>query len=152
MSGAQPIKVRGFKYLLDVIPLLERLVFDQYVALMLIALFSPSVDGMLEIECPPHEKRGGRKGKTAGPPSKETLLIATDLLDVPVEVIALIYRYRWSIEIFFRFFKHLRGCRHLYSEHPNGVAIQVYCAIIACMLLNLWTGVKPNKTTLEIFA
>jgi hypothetical protein len=107
---------------------------------------------LIEVECSPHEKRGGRKGKTAGPPSKETLLIATDLLDVPVEVITLIYRHRWSIEIFFRFFKHLLGCRHLYSQHPNGVAIQVYCAIIACMLLNLWTGVKPNKATLEMFA
>jgi hypothetical protein len=107
---------------------------------------------LVEIECRPHEKRGGRKGKTAGPPSQETLLIATDLLDVPVEVIALIYRYRWTIEIFFRFFKHLLGCRHLYSQHPNGVAIQVYCAIIACLLLNLWTGVKPTKATLEMFA
>ena len=107
---------------------------------------------LVEIECQAHEKRGGRKGKTAGPPSQETLLIATDLLDVPVEVIALIYHYRWTIEIFFRFFKHLLGCRHLYSQHPSGVAIQVYCAIIACLLLNLWTGAKPTKATLEMFA
>jgi hypothetical protein len=107
---------------------------------------------LIEIECTPHEKRGGRKGKTAGPPAKETLLIATDQLNVPAEVIALIYRYRWTIEIFFRFFKHLLGCRHLFSQHPKGVAIQVYCAIIACLLLNLWTGVKPNKATLEMFA
>ena len=107
---------------------------------------------LIEIACTPHEKRGGRKGKTAGPPAQETLLIASDLLDVPAEVIALIYRYRWTIEIFFRFFKHLLGCRHLYSQHPNGVAIQVYCAIIACLLLNLWTGAKPNKATLEMFA
>jgi hypothetical protein len=79
---------------------------------------------------------------------------------VPAEVVALIYRRRgstelaevWTIEIFFRFFKHLLGCRHLYSEHPNGVAIQVYCAIIACLLLNLWTGSKPTKATLEMFA
>jgi hypothetical protein len=107
---------------------------------------------LIQIQCTPHDKRGGRKGKTAGPPANETLLIATDQLDVPAEVIALIYRYRWTIEIFFGFFKHLLGCRHLYSEHPNGVAIQVYCAIIACLLLNLWTGVKPRKATLEMFA
>lgn len=107
---------------------------------------------IVEVECTPHAKRGGRKGKTAGPPANETLLIATDLLDAPAEVIALIYRYRWTIEIFFRFFKHLLGCRHLYSQHPNGVAIQVYCAIIACLLLNLWTGSKPTKPTLEMFA
>jgi len=48
----------------------------------------------------PHEKRGGRKGKTAGPPSKGWLLIATNLLDPPAEIIALIYRHRWMIEIF----------------------------------------------------
>lgn len=107
---------------------------------------------LIEVECTPHDKRGGRKGKTAGPPAKQTLLIATDLLDVPAELVALIYRRRWTIEIFFRFFKHLLGCRHLFSQHPNGVAIQVYCAIIACLLLNLWTGAKPNKATLEMFA
>jgi hypothetical protein len=108
---------------------------------------------IVQIECTPHEKRGGRKGKTAGPPARETLIIATDQIDVPAEVIALIYRYRWTIEIFFRFLKHLLGCRHLFSQHPNGVAIQVYCAIIACMLLNLWSGgAKPTKPTLEMFA
>src|SRR5262249_11233489 len=53
----------------------------------------------------PHEKRGGRKGKTAGPASNGRLLIATNLLDVPAEIIALLYRSRWTIEIFFRFFK-----------------------------------------------
>jgi len=98
----------------------------------------------------PHVKRGGRKGKTAGPPSKGRLLIATNLLDVPAEIIALIYRYRWSIEIFFRFFKHVLGCRHLLSAYPNGIAIQAYCAIIACMLLNLWTGRKPTLRTYEM--
>ena len=44
------------------------------------------------------------------------LRIATNLLDVPAEIIALIYQYRWTIEIFFRFFKHVLGCRHLISQ------------------------------------
>jgi len=95
----------------------------------------------------PHVKRGGRKGKTAGPPSSGRLLLATNLLDLPAEIIALIYRYRWTIEIFFRFFKQILGCKHLLSAYPNGIAIQAYCAIIACMLLNLWTGRKPTLRT-----
>ncbi|MCK4661129.1 MAG: transposase [Phycisphaerae bacterium] len=41
----------------------------------------------------------------------ETILITTDILDVPPEIIALIYKHRWAIEIFFRFFKHVLGCR-----------------------------------------
>jgi len=111
------------------------------------------------IEAEPHEKRGGRKGKTAGPGNKGTIVIATNLLDVPAEIIGLIFQYRWAIEVFFRFFKQILGCKHLLSNRPEGVLIQVYCAIIAgtgeafpCVLTNLWTGVKPNKRTIEMLA
>jgi hypothetical protein len=98
----------------------------------------------------PHSKRGGRKGKTAGPSSNGQLLIATSLLDVPAEVVALIYRHRWLIEIFFRFFKHVLGCAHLLSAQPDGIAIQAYCALIACLLITLWTGRKPTLRTYEM--
>jgi len=93
-----------------------------------------------------HEKRGG----AAGPASNGLLLIATNLLDLPAWIIALIYRYRWTIEIFFRFFKHVLGCRHLLSHDPVGIEIQTYCAIIACMLISLWTGRKPTLRTYEM--
>jgi hypothetical protein len=106
---------------------------------------------LVMVAAEPHAKRGGRKGKTAGPPSNGLLLLATNLLDVPADIIALLYRYRWTIEIFFRFFKHVLGCKHLLSAYPNGIAIQAYCAIIACMLLNLWTGRKPTLRTYEMF-
>ena len=92
----------------------------------------------------PHAKRGGRKGKTAGPASTGRLLIATNLVDVPAEVVALIYRQRWLIEIFFRFFKHVLGCRHLLSAQPDGIAIQAYCALIAC--LRLWPSCRRQQT------
>jgi hypothetical protein len=94
----------------------------------------------------PHEKRGG----AAGPASNGLLLIATNLLDLPAWIIALIYRYRWTIEVFFRFFKHILGCRHLLSCDPVGIEIQAYCAIIACMLISLWTGRKPTLRTYEM--
>ena len=42
------------------------------------------------------------------------------------------------------------GCRHLISENRNGIEIQVYCAIIACMLLNLYTARRPDKLTLTM--
>ncbi|MCB9923464.1 MAG: transposase [Planctomycetaceae bacterium] len=74
--------------------------------------------------------------------SDGVLRIATNLLDVPAEVIALIFSERWAVEIFFRFFKHLLGCRHLLSADQNGIKIQTYCAIIACLLIALWTGRK----------
>jgi hypothetical protein len=102
------------------------------------------------VKTTPHTKRGGRKGGTAGPPSDGVLRIATNLLDVPAEVIADIYRHRWTIELFFRFFKHMLGCRHLLSTHPKGIEIQAYCAIIACLLISLWTGRKPTLRSYEM--
>jgi hypothetical protein len=104
------------------------------------------------IEAEPHEKRGGRRGKTAAPGNNGTIVIATNLLDVPAEIIALIYHHRWAIEVFFRFFKQILGCNHLLSQRPEGIMIQVYCAIIACMLINLWTCAKPTKRTVEMLA
>jgi hypothetical protein len=98
---------------------------------------------LVVVKTTPHEKRGG-------PASSGLLLIATNLLDLPAWIIALIYRYRWTIEVFFRFFKHMLGCRHLLSRDPTGVEIQTYCAIIACMLISLWTGRKPTLRTYEM--
>lgn len=98
----------------------------------------------------PHTSRGKYRGGSTGPSSDGVLRIATNLLDVPAEIIGLLYRYRWTIELFFRFFKQILGCRRLYFHSQNGIELQAYCAIIACMLLCLWTGRKPSKRTYEM--
>jgi IS4 transposase len=71
-------------------------------------------------------------------------------MDLDALLVALGYRYRWSVELFFRWFKCILGCRHLLSESQNGVEIQVYIAIIASLLISLWTGRKPTKRTFEM--
>jgi DDE family transposase len=105
---------------------------------------------LIFIETTPHQKRGRTGGGTLGPRSDGVLRIATNLLDVPAEVIGFLYQRRWTIEIFFRFLKHILGCRHLLSTDPVGVEIQAYCAIIACLLIALWTGRQPTKRTYEM--
>jgi len=104
---------------------------------------------IIEIECTPHRKTTGHTSR-GGPEQGDTILIVTDMLDVPPEIIALIYKHRWAIETFFRFYKHVLGCRHLLSHSPNGIAIQVYLGIIACLLIALWTGRKPTLRTYEM--
>jgi len=104
---------------------------------------------VVEIRCPPHRKASGHTGR-GGPEQGETLLIATDILEAPAEVIALIYKHRWAIETFFRFFKNVLGCRHLLSHSTNGIEIQTYVAMIACLLIALWTGRKPTRRTYEM--
>jgi hypothetical protein len=54
-----------------------------------------------------------------------------------------------TIELFFRMFKQLLGCRHLLSAKQNGVEIQACCASIACLLILLHTGRTPTKRTFE---
>lgn len=90
-------------------------------------------------------------GKTDSRGQPEVLLLATDRLELAAELVALGYRFRWSVELFFRWFKCILGRRHLLLESANGVRIQVYVAIIASLLLSLWTGKKPSKRTFEMF-
>jgi uncharacterized membrane protein len=80
------------------------------------------------------------------------VVIATNLLDLAPELVALIYRYRYTVELFFRLFKHLLGMRHLLSQKKNGVEIQTYLAVIACLLIGLQTGRRPDKRTVEMLA
>lgn len=101
------------------------------------------------VESSPHTSRGKYRGGSTGPSSDGKLRIATNLLDVPAELISKIYRLRWLIELFFRMFKGLFGCRHLLSTKQNGVEIQAYMAIIACLLILIYTGVHPNKRLYE---
>jgi len=101
---------------------------------------------LVRVRVEPHPKRGGRRHHA----TSQDIVLATNLLDVPADVIAEIYRSRWQIEIFFRFFKHVLGCRHLLSEDPVGIEIQTYCGIIVCLLISLWTGKKPTLRTYEM--
>lgn len=103
---------------------------------------------LVAVKCTPHVKRA-HTGR-GGPEQGETLWIATDRFDLEADVIALIFKHRWMIEIFFRFFKHVLGCRHLLSYCQNGIELQTYAAIIACMLIALWTGRKPTLRTYEM--
>lgn len=72
-------------------------------------------------------------------------LLVTDRMDLSADVIALLYQHRWHVELFFSWFKCTLGCRHLFAESPNGVLLQVYVALIASLLVVLWTGRKPNR-------
>ena len=103
---------------------------------------------LIAVKCNPNTKR--HHTVRGGPQQGELLLIVTDRFDLEAETVATIYKYRWTIEIFFRFFKHVLGCRHLLSQNKNGIELQVYAAIIACMLISLWTGRKPTLRTYEM--
>jgi IS4 transposase len=88
-------------------------------------------------------------GKTGKDGQPEVLVLCTDRLDLDAELVALAYKYRWWVELFFRWLKCILGCRHLLSEKPKGVAIQIYLALIASVLVSLYVGTKPTKRLYE---
>jgi hypothetical protein len=83
-----------------------------------------------------------------GTPDRPVLV--TNRLDLEAELVALAFRYRWSVELFFRWLKCVLGCRHLLSQSENGVSIQVYMAMIASLLISLWVGRPSTKRTYEM--
>lgn len=98
---------------------------------------------LIQVEPHPRRVRSGTK-------QSELVLLATNLLELPTELVALIYLKRYTVELFFRTFKHLLGMRHLLSQRQAGIDIQVYCTVIVCLLICLITGKQPNKANRNI--
>ena len=82
---------------------------------------------------------------------EEHILLVTSLSaeQLPPELAATLYRHRWKIEMFFRWLKCILDCRHWMAESPRGVAIQVYLALIAALLLVMFSGKRPNLRQME---
>ena len=75
----------------------------------------------------------------------EEVRLLTNLLDVPVEVIAELYRHRWQIELFFRWLKCYAHFDHLTSHSRSGVLLNFYVVIVGVLLMYLQTGGRPSK-------
>lgn len=71
--------------------------------------------------------------------------LLTNLLEVEAWAIALLYRYRWQVELFFRWLKVFANFSHLISESREGVLLSFYVAVIGVLLMYLHTGAKPSK-------
>jgi len=85
-------------------------------------------------------------------PGGEEITLVTNKApeELSAELIARIYRYRWQIELFFKWLKSILGCRHWFAESPEGVAIQIYTALIGALLLSRYCGKKPSKRQMEL--
>lgn len=101
------------------------------------------------VKVKPHDSRRA-KDSQSGPSSDGFLRIVTNNLEAPAWIIAALYELRWTVELYFRIIKQLLGCRHLLSHKPGGATIQIYMAIIACILILSLTGRMPSKRTYEM--
>lgn len=105
---------------------------------------------VVPVEGQPSTARQGRVRKDRS--DRDELTLATTLLDLPAEQIVLLYRCRWQVELFFRFLKHVLKCQTLLTASTPGVQIQIYCTLIASLLLALITGHTTSRRTFEMIS
>lgn len=63
------------------------------------------------------------------------LVFLTNNLDIPAITVAMLYKLRWRIELFFRWIKgHLR-IKHYYGTSPNAVKTQIWIAVCTYLMI-----------------
>ena len=72
-------------------------------------------------------------------------------MDLKPEDIALIYKYRWSIEIFFKWIKQHLRIKEFYGTSENAVKIQIYSALIAyCVVAIVEKELQLEVSTYDV--
>jgi transposase len=87
--------------------------------------------------------------------AEEDILLITNILRFRAEAIALMYRRRWDIEVFFRFLKQELNFSHFISLNDNGIKVILYVTLIAAMLIMIYKkenqlGFKTAKHRMKI--
>lgn len=77
-------------------------------------------------------------------PDKPVRLL-TNLMEVEAEMIGQVYRWRWQIELFFRWLKVHANFRHVISHNKNGLTLGFYVAVIGVLLMYLHSGRRVSK-------
>jgi len=71
--------------------------------------------------------------------------------DLTSEEIARLYKYRWKVELFFKWIKQHLKIKSFWGTSLNAVKIQVYSAIIAyCLVALVRNTLKIDRSTYEI--
>jgi IS4 transposase len=80
-----------------------------------------------------------------------TLKFLTNNTELPAVSIALAYKYRWDIELFFRWIKQHLRITSFYGTSHNAVAIQIYTAFIAyCLIAIVADEIKFEGSLYEL--
>jgi hypothetical protein len=80
------------------------------------------------------------------------LRLLTSLLDLHAHQIAGLYRLRWQIELFFRWFKLYGHYTRLISHNKAGAAWGFYIAVIGVTLMAITSGSRPSVYDLSLLS
>lgn len=76
----------------------------------------------------------------------------TNNFELPAADIAAIYQNRWQIEVFFKKLKQNFPLTYFYGDNSNAIEIQIWCALIALLLLQVIHKEQKSKMAFSILA
>ena len=85
-----------------------------------------------------HYKNSLRRITVARPDHDRPLVLATNDLVSPASAIALRYKDRWGIELFFKWIKQHLKIKSFLGHNENSVRIQIITALITYLLLSIY--------------
>ena len=72
-------------------------------------------------------------------------------MDLEAFEIALLYKKRWEVELFFKWMKQHLKIKSFWGTSLNAVKVQIYCAIIAyCLVAIAGNKLKVDRSIYEI--
>lgn len=82
---------------------------------------------------------------------QRTFVFLTNNFSLQATDIAMLYKYRWKVELFFKWIKQHLKIKTFWGTSMNAVKIQVYVAIITyCLIAIIKSKLKLEKSTYEI--
>ena len=82
---------------------------------------------------------------------KRTFIFLSNNMEISAEQIALLYKNRWQVELFFKWIKQHLKIKSFWGSSENAVRIQIYCAIIAyCLVAIVGYDLKIDRSIYEI--
>ena len=82
---------------------------------------------------------------------KMEFIFITNNINLKATEIALLYKKRWEVELFFKWMKQHLKIKSFWGTSLNAVKIQMYCAIIAyCLVAIIGYKLKVDRTIYEI--
>jgi len=83
--------------------------------------------------------------------TKRTFVFLTNNFQVTSDQVALLYKNRWQIELFFKWIKQHLKIKSFWGTSENAVRIQIYSAIITyCLVAIVGKELKIERSTYEI--
>ncbi len=76
---------------------------------------------------------------------KKEYWVATDRHDLSAEEVAMVYKLRWDIEIFFGWWKRHLKVYHLIARSPHGLMVQILAGLITYLLLAIYCHEQHNE-------